>query len=135
MKIPDSIPIYGTKDKSCKISEAYHMVTFFNSLRINFAESYGAIAVHIRNESQRTAQQAIRHKIEGMVAGCSDIIIPGNPSFVCEMKSRSPTAKVSDEQIKYLLAAQNNGSFVCIALGHEAAWQAFNEWRVINERL
>lgn len=129
------IPIYGTKDKSCKISEAYHMVTFFNSLRINFPESYGAIAVHIRNESQRTAQQAIRHKIEGMVSGCSDIIIPGNPSFVCEMKSRSPAAKVSNEQIKYLLAAKNNGSFVCVALGHEAAWQAFNEWRVINERL
>ena len=72
--------------------------------------------------------------MEGLVKGCSDIIIPGNPSFVCEMKSRSPKAKISDEQIKYLPAAQNNGSFVCIALGCDAAWEAFNEWRELNEK-
>ena len=128
------IKIYGTKDKTCDITEAYHMITFFNSLRINFPDSYGAIAVHIRNESRRTAQQAARHKMEGLVKGCSDIIIPGNPSFVCEMKSRSPEAKISNEQINYLLAAQKNGSFVCVALGHEAAWEAFNDWRELNEK-
>lgn len=127
------IKIYGTVDKTCEITEAYHMITFFNSLRIKFPKSYGAIAVHIRNESQRTAQQAARHKMEGLVKGCADIIIPGNPSFVCEMKSRSPKAKITDKQINYLLAAQNNGSFVCVALGHEAAWEAFNEWRKLND--
>ena len=128
------IKIYGTIDNTCEITESYHMITFFNSLRINFPETYGAIAIHVRNESKRTAQQIAKHRMEGLVKGCSDIIIPGNPSFVCEMKSRSPKAKISDEQINYLLAAQNNGSFVCIALGCDAAWEAFNEWRELNEK-
>lgn len=127
------IKIYGTVDKTCEITEAYHMITFFNSLRIKFPKSYGAIAVHIRNESQRTAQQAARHKMEGLVKGCADIIIPGNPSFVCEMKSRSPKAKISDEQINYLIAAKKAGAFVCIALGCDAAWEAFNDWRKLSD--
>jgi len=129
MKIPEAIPVYGTAIKGCKITEAYHMVTFFNTLRINYPNTYGAIAVHIRNESKRTQQQIMRHRIEGLVKGCSDIIIPGNPSFVCEMKSRSLTSRISSEQILYLMSAKECGSFVCIALGHDAAMEAFNDWR------
>lgn len=109
-----------------------HMATFFNILRRDYPE-YAKIALHVRNERQRTKYQIDKEKAQGgFVTGASDIIILGCPTFVCEMKSQSPRAKISDEQIKYLIAAQNNGAFACIALGYIAAIQAFNDWIKIN---
>ena len=75
-----------------------------------------------------TPQQVIREKVEGMATGACDIIIVGNPAFCCEMKSQSPSARISPEQISYLLAAQDAGAFVCIALGYTGAIQAFHAW-------
>lgn len=128
MKIPPQIPVYGSPIKNCKIPESAHMITFFNTLRRYYPE-YGAIALHIKNEGKRTQLQIEKDKAQGLVTGASDIIIPGCPSFVCEMKSQSKTAKISQEQINFLLAAQNNGAFICVALGHEAAIKAFLEWK------
>lgn len=68
------------------------------------------------------------------MTGCADIIVPGNPSLVIEMKSRAKSAKISPEQITYLLNAQELGSVCCIALGHEAAMNAFNDWlQLVNK--
>ena len=129
MKIPPSIPIYGQKIKGCKITEANHMTTFFNTLRREYPD-YAAIALHIRNEGKRTKQQMDREKMQGgFVTGAADIVIPGNPTFVCEMKSQSPRAKIDDEQLSYLLAAQSHGAWCCIALGHKAAMEAFLDWK------
>lgn len=70
-----------------------------------------------------------KHKAEGMVSGASDIIIPGSPSFVCEMKRRDHTkSSLAPEQVEYLRAAKKTGAFVCIALGCDAAWGAFGEY-------
>ena len=133
MKIPPSIPIYGQKIKGCKITEANHMTTFFNTLRREYPE-YAAIALHIRNEGKRTKQQMDREKMQGgFVTGASDIVIPGNPAFVCEMKSQSPRAKVSEEQETFLKNCLSKGSFVCIALGHQAAMEAFLEWKACTK--
>jgi len=133
MKIPPNIPVYGKPIKGCKIPEAMHMATFFNILRRDYPE-YAKIALHVRNERQRTKYQIDKEKAQGgFVTGASDIIIIGCPSFVCEMKSQSPRAKISDEQIDFLIAAQNNGAFVCIALGWEAAKDAFIEWKCIDK--
>jgi hypothetical protein len=133
MKIPPNIPVYGKPIKSCKITEAAHMATFFNILRRDYPE-YAKIAIHIRNERQRTKYQIDKEKAQGgFVTGASDIIIIGCPTFVCEMKSQSPRAKISDEQIDFLIAAQNNKAFVCIALGWEAAKDAFLEWKCIDK--
>ena len=130
------IKIYGDlsyRDKKCP-KESVEIVTFFNRIRKLYPDSYGLLAYHPRNEGKRTYQQTIKYKSEGMVTGTADIVIVGNPSFVCELKRRDPTlSSISDEQINYLLAAQNHGSFVCVALGHEAAWEAFNEWRKLND--
>lgn len=127
MKIPDSISVYGCKVPGCKISESHHLITFFNILRKDYPD-FAAIALHIRNEGNRTYYQTAKHKMEGMVTGACDIILPGNPSFCCELKSQASSSRISKEQINYLVAAKKNGSFVCIAYGWEAAIQAFQSW-------
>lgn len=126
MKIPDNIPLYGcTKYRGKCATEEMEQVTFFNKLRREYPE-WGAIAIHIKNEGKRNTHQAARDTVNGMVTGASDIIIPGCPAFVCELKRRDHTkSKISDDQIKYLLAAQEKGAFICVALGYEGAFQAF----------
>jgi len=129
MKLPHNIPIYGDIDYRGKCpTETTEQVSFFNWMRQK--TDYGPIAIHIRNEGKRHYTQASKHKIEGMCTGAADIIIPGKPAFVCEMKRQDHTkSTISDDQIEFLKAAQNNGAFVCIALGCAAALEAFEEWQ------
>jgi hypothetical protein len=126
MKLQPNLPLFGTTDKTDTASESQHAITFFNKLRREYPQ-YGAIATHIRNEGKRTIQQAQKHKAEGMTTGTADIIIPCNPPFVCELKSRSPRATITQEQIDYLLQAQELGAFACVALGYEGAMEAFKK--------
>ena len=124
MKLPTNIQVFGKPEALDTASESTHAITFFNKLRREYP-AYGAIATHIRNEGKRTQQQAMRQKAEGMTKGAADIIIPCCPPFICEMKSRNPNAKVSPEQIEYLTNAQALGAFVCIAIGYQGAFDAF----------
>lgn len=90
------------------------------------------VATHQRNEGKRTFAQARWQKKEGLTTGAADILIPGKPSFVCEMKRADHTkSKWKDGQQEYLKTAQALGSFVCVALGWEAAVQALNDWRAL----
>ncbi len=74
-----------------------------------------------------------REKLHGgFVKGASDIILPGRPTFVCELKSQSKTAKISPEQESYLLAAHSAGAWCCVAYGYIGALQAFNDWVLVN---
>ena len=134
------IKIYGDlsyRDKKCPL-EAAEQITFINRVRKEFPDTHGLTLFHVKNEGKliKGQFQAItKDKAMGMVTGCPDIHEHGNPSFCMELKRKDPTlSSISDEQINYLLAAQNNGSFVCVALGHEAAWEAFNDWRVLCYR-
>lgn len=127
------IPIYGEKTKEDCPSEQCEMASFFNKLRIEYPDTWGKIAIHVRNEGKRTFGQVQKTRFEGgFVKGASDISIPGCPTFICEMKSRSHTARLSKEQINYLEAAQNAGAFVCVALGAKAAWEAFTKYIEIH---
>lgn len=130
MKFPPDIRVYGDqKFRGECPSETLEQVTFFARLRKLFPETLGMIAIHIRNEGHRTVMQAAREKSEGMTTGAADIIIPGRPSFVCELKRRDHTkSKISEDQIKYLRATAASGSFTCIALGVDAAWEALIDW-------
>ena len=131
------IPIYGdTMFRGKCPTEAIEQATFFNRLRIQYPKTYGRIGLHIRNEGKRTMQQIRARKAEGgFVAGASDIIIPGCPTFVCELKRRDHTqSKWQEGQQEYLLAAQEAGAFVCVAFGADAAWEAFNEWRLLTQK-
>lgn len=130
MKFPEWLPVYGDQDyrnKKCPVESA-EQITFFNTLRRDYPE-LGRIAIHPRNEGKRTVNQAQRQKAEGMTAGAADIIIPGSPSFVCELKRLDYTLCAWEpDQLKYLATAQTMGAFVCVALGHKAALEALEVW-------
>lgn len=138
MKLPESVPVYGDVDfrGDCP-PEMVEQASFFSRLRREYPDSYGVIALHPRNEGMIKGGQfqAIqKHRIEGMSKGASDIVIPGAPAFVCELKRQDHTkSNWQDGQIEYLRAAQDAGAFTCIALGAGAAWEAFGEWAVLSE--
>lgn len=123
------IRTYGTPTSGPCPSEKVEMASFFNRLRREYPQ-YGAIALHIRNEGKRTAMQHNSMVGEGgFVKGASDVVIPGAPAFVMEMKSRAKTARVSKEQMAYLEACDAAGAFACVALGAVGAWEAFTVWK------
>lgn len=119
---------YGSAVSGPCPSEKVEMASFFNRLRREYPQ-YGAIALHIRNEGKRTAMQHQSIVGEGgFIKGASDVVIPGAPTFVMEMKSRAKTARVSKEQTAYLEACAAQGAFACVALGALGAWEAFQAW-------
>lgn len=129
-------PIYGdTKWRGKCPAESMEQVTFFSRLRREYPATWGRLALHPRNEQQLRGGQIraiAKQKAEGMTPGASDIIIPAGGlrgSFVCELKRRDHTrSKWQDGQITYLEEANNAGSFVCVALGADAAWLALQDW-------
>ena len=130
MKIPKHIKIYG--DQSYRGECPNESVDQKKFMRFVRTTEYGRLAIHIKNEGKRTQGQALFDKSQGMVKGASDIIIPASPAFVCEMKRKNHMkSSISQEQIIYLLAAQEKGAFTCVALGYEGAIDAFNEWRLL----
>jgi hypothetical protein len=122
-----SYKIYGQQEKGKQPRENAEMITFFNVLRSDFPH-LAKLATHIRNEGERNINQARQQKSEGMVKGFSDIVIIGNPAFVCELKSKSKSSKLSQEQVDFLTDATDNGAFACVAYGFESAIEAVKEW-------
>ncbi len=127
------VRVFGERDfrGDCP-PEHVEQATFFARLRREFPETWGLLAIHPRNEQQLRGGQhraLIRHKAEGMTPGAADIIIPGAPAFVCEMKRQDHTrCKWQEGQVDYLRAAAITGSFACVALGADAAREAVSEW-------
>jgi hypothetical protein len=131
MKLPKDIQLWGNSEyRGTCPKEALEQVTFFSRLRREHPDTYGILALHPRNEGKRTLLQAAKEKSEGMSTGATDIIIPGRQTFVCELKRRDHTlSSIADAQLAYMRAAQDAGAYVCIALGVDAAWEAFQSWR------
>jgi hypothetical protein len=139
MLLPDDLPfrVYGDLDfrsKKCP-TEGMEQITFFNRIRREHSDTWGRLAVHVRNEGLKTDGQfssVARHKIEGMTPGAADILIPARVSFVCELKRRDRTICAwQPGQMEYLAAAHTAGAFACVALGCDAAWEAFQEWLAV----
>jgi hypothetical protein len=118
-------------------TEEQEQITFFGRLRRTHPDTWGKIALHPRNEGLRIGGQfgaVSKHKAEGMTPGASDIIIPARVAFVCELKRRDPTqGRWQDGQKEYLAASAKAGSFACVALGCDAAWQAFEAWLAASD--
>jgi len=130
MKLPSDIPVYGdqTYRGQCPTENA-EQVTFFARIRKKYPDTWGKIAFHPRNEGKRTHFQAAHQASEGMTSGTPDVVIPGAPAFVCELKRRDHTQSIWQKgQQDYLRTAQTMGAFACIALGVDAAESAFNEY-------
>lgn len=130
MLLPNDIKVYGdTSYRGACPKETLEQVTFFGRLRRSYPDTLGLIAFHVRNEGKRNHLEAATHKAEGLTTGAADIIIPGAPTFVCELKRRDHTqSSISDQQLAFLRAAQAAGSVVCIALGVDAAWEALHAY-------
>lgn len=130
-KLPPSILLYGDPEHrgNCPVEDV-EQATFFNRLRAQYPNTWGAIGLHIKNEGKRHYLQMSKQRASGgFVTGASDIIVPGSPTFVCEMKRKNHTlSKWQDGQIDYLLAAQQQGAWVCVAFGADAAWAAFKDY-------
>ena len=116
-------------------AESAEQMTFFNWIRRDYPDTWGALAFHPRNEGLKAKGQFAsvqKHAAEGMTPGVSDIIIPGRVSFVCEMKRRDHTQSTfQPEQVAYLIAAHNAGAFACVALGVDAAREGFSQWLTV----
>lgn len=130
-KIP--FPVFGNRQfrGACPL-ESMEQITFFNKLRSDYPETWGALALHPRNEQQLRGGQfrgMIKQKAEGMTPGASDVIIPGRLAFVCEIKRQDHTkSKWQPGQIEYLTAAHEAGAFACLGIGWQGAWEAFETW-------
>lgn len=135
MKMNPKIRVFGDLEyRGPCPPESNEQVTFFNVLRRDYP-ALGAIAIHPRNEGKKSHQQVMREKSEGMTPGASDIIIPGAPCFVCELKRQNHTkSKWQNNQENYLLTAQSQGAFVCVALGYKAALEGVNEWLKLQQK-
>lgn len=135
MSFPDWLPVYGQRNKDETQPETWHQKQFFSFIRVAYPNSYGRVAFHAKNESRRNYGQVYFDKSQGLTKGVSDIIIPGNPTFVCELKKSNLTEKTITsskhwvEQLKYLETCRKLGAFVCLARGYKGAEQAFNEWK------
>lgn len=130
MKFNPKIPVYGdTSYRGDCPPETMEQVTFFNQLTDDLRQ----IAIHPKNEEKRKGkdfQRLKKDKALGMTPGASDIILPGGPAFVCELKRRDHTkSKWEDGQQEYLEECANRGAFVCVALGWEAAFEALKDWQ------
>lgn len=132
MKFPQWLDVYGHLDfrGDCP-QETLEQVTFFSRLRREYP-ALGKIAYHPKNEGRRSGRDfnaLAMDKAMGLSPGASDIIIPGAPAFVCEMKRRDPTkSKWQEGQIEYLETAKKEGAFCCVALGADAAMEAVKKW-------
>lgn len=127
MKFPEWLPVFGDVNYRGKCPpESAEQITFFNWIREEYPDTYGRIALHPRNEGKRSYNQTARQKAEGMTDGAPDIVIG---SFMCELKRLDHTqSKWQPGQIEYLEAATTCGNYTCVALGWEAAREAFLQW-------
>jgi len=134
MKFQPWLKVYGDQAYrgDCP-PESAEQITFFARLRRQHPDTWGGLAIHPRNEGKRTHYQTARQKAEGMTPGAADIVIPGSPAFVCELKRRDHTkCSWQPGQAEYLKTAQDAGAFVCVALGCDAATEAFNDWLLLS---
>lgn len=130
MKVPPWLPLYGDPSYrgDCP-TESAEQVTFINRLRRDFPGTLGKIVVHIKNEGKRHAWQSDRDKAMGMTTGACDIIIPGAPTLMIELKRRDHTkSRFQPGQLEYMQEAQAAGAVVCVALGADAAMDAVKDW-------
>lgn len=126
MKFESWLPVYGDQSYrgDCP-TESNEQVTLFARMRKRWPDTIGRVAIHPRNEGKRTPGQVWHQKAEGMTDGASDVIIPGCPALVLELKRRDHTASTWQKgQVEYLKAAYDMGAFVCVALGADAAIEA-----------
>jgi len=133
MKFPSWLMVYGDQNyRGACPKEDVEQVSLFNRIRKEYPDDWGRLALHPRNEGLKEKGQfstVMKHAAEGMTPGASDVIIPGAPSLVMEIKRRDHTlSSWQPGQLAYLEAAHKAGAFACVALGAIGAWAAYIDW-------
>lgn len=135
--LPPDVRVYDGDFRGDCPQESAEQVTFFNQLRKAYPDTWGALALHPRNEGLRAGGHLAavqKYKAEGMTPGAADIIIPARVAFVCELKRQDRTkCKWQPGQVEYLTAAAQAGAWACVAFGWREAWRAFEEWRIAGQ--
>ena len=134
MKIPPHIKVFGDVNfrGDCP-TEDNELITFFNEIA-RLYPTLAKVAIHPDNEGLVIGTGHLHHarqKAKGAIKkGAADIVICGNPTFVCEMKRQDHTkSKWQDGQLEFLEASQKQGAFACVALGYVAALEALKNWQ------
>lgn len=133
MIFPSFLPVFGDASYrgECPLEEA-EQATFFSQLRKLHPDTYGRLAMHPKNEGKRRGAQfaqLARDKALGMTKSAPDVVLPGAPTLLIEIKRQDHTqSKWQDGQVEYLQTAQSLGCFVSVALGWEGAMEAFELW-------
>ena len=133
MKFPEWLPVFGDASYrgECPLEEA-EQATFFSQLRKLHPDTYGRLAMHPKNEGKRRGAQfaqLARDKALGMTKSAPDVVLPGSPTLLIEIKRQDHTqSKWQDGQVEYLQTAQSLGCFVAVALGWKGAMEAFELW-------
>lgn len=130
MKLNPDIPTYGDPAYrgDCRKEDA-EQVDVVAWLRLNHP-LYAALMIHPKNEGKRTwGQVHYEKRMGGIPTGASDIIIPGSPAFICELKRKDhKKCQWQKGQQDYLTKAIDAGCFACVALGFDGFKLAFEDW-------
>lgn len=138
LKRPDDIHVYGNWNYrgvcGCEYQEAE---SFFAMLRYQHPDRW-RLATHVRNESGKgkTRFQVFKEIKQGMVKGHADIVFGGIPTGYVEMKRRDPAlCSWGEGQLEFLREAKARGCFVAVALGADAALEAFRRWLAYSAKM
>jgi hypothetical protein len=133
MKLPKEIPVFGdTSYRGDCPKEEIDQINFVSWLKENHRVFFDLL-IHPRIEGKMSHKQINSYsKTGGLPIGASDVIIPGNPCFVVELKRRDHTkSRWQPKQPDYLIAAKSTGCFVGVALGCDGLKEAFNQWLIL----
>lgn len=132
MIIDKRLRVYGnTEYRDGKRNENDQSMTFVNQVRKRYPE---LLIMHIKNEGKKTKAAADFDRAMGMLTGASDFIVIGNPTLCIEMKNADHTVStIGKKQVDFLINAEKQGCFTCVALGWEAAMEAVEDWMRIKK--
>lgn len=116
----------------CAVEDA-ELITFRNQLEQKYPQ-YAAVMLHPKNEGKRLKFQADAERAKGALnTGASDIIIPGYPALVIELKRCDHMqSKITLEQLDYLEDVQKIDCWAFVALGWAAAMEVVDRWHEAN---
>ena len=130
MRFNKDIPVFGDSSfrGDCP-KEDIEQINFYSWLKLNYPK-HALLMIHPKNEGKRGYNQVnYESRTGGIPTGASDVIIPGNPCFVVELKRADHTkSKWQKGQQDYLLEAKEAGCFVGVAIGCGGLKEAFLQW-------
>lgn len=135
MKLNPKIPVFGDSSFRGKCpAEDIEQINFFSWLRFNHPY-YANLFIHPKIEGKRTgAQMSYDAKTGALQKSMPDLMIICDYPFCVELKRQDHTkSKWQDGQQEKLESLSNAGCFTGVALGAEAAKEAFKSWLTKRE--